>query len=119
MTTYPTVHPDRRTHAAHGRVPPLEDGLEARRRRGAAPGTSTSAIAAMPAVVPEAEQQQQADVVADARDVGPAGLRSGGDAARTRAARTITTTLLSTGAYAAATNRRRALSSAVASAVKP
>ena len=67
----------------------------------------------------EPEQEQQPAVVGDALDVRPPFLRSGGEPRERKRARTITTTLLQTGAYAAAANRRRALRTAVASAVKP
>ena len=81
-------------------------------------GSSTKAIAAIPTVVPApsnvslpAFPLMRRTSVHSLRD--PAVMRANATSTP------ITIRLLSTGAYAAATNRRRALSSAVASAVSP
>ena len=110
----PTREPQ---HAAHRFVAPVEHEAEVHAGAGI-DGTSTSAIAAMPAVVPRPSSQQQAVVpgifsTSVHAACGPVATRVNSSR------RAITTTLFSIGANAAAANRRRALSAAVASAVNP
>ncbi len=111
--TYPIVQPDSRASCttAGFRHSNTRRKLAPARRRA---GSSTSAIATMPAVVPR-PSRRISPVLLFTVSTFNVWSATTGNAMNTA----MTTRLLSTGANAAAANRRRALSIAVASAVRP
>ena len=105
-------------HLAHGRVPPVEHGVEVH-ARAAQRREQHERHRRDPGGRARAEQRELPDVAADAAHVDPLARASRRCCCAKTMSTPITITLLTTGANAAATKRRCALSSAVASAVKP